>query len=204
MMTAERRSSGQAMTLKQWGELPDDVNAELVDGVLVEDEMATEVHDTILTFLNRLFGNWVRPRGGFVFFERKYGVARNTGRKPDVSVFLPGSKGLTGTARVTMAPADIAVEVITPTPRDIRRDRVEKRREYAHFGIRWYWLVDPSLRTVEILERSPKGRYEHVLDGTTGKLRVPGCRGLVLNLDDLWREVDSLSQPPRSSRRSRA
>jgi Uma2 family endonuclease len=203
MMTAERRHTTQTMTLKQWGELPDDVYAELVDGVLVEDEMTTEVHDAILTFLNGLFRSWVRPRGGFVFFERKYGVARNTGRKPDVSVFLPGTKGLTGTARVTMAPADIAIEVITPTPRDIRRDRIEKRREYARFGIRWYWLVDPSLRTIEILELSSKGRYEHVLDGSTGKLRVPGCRGLVLDLDELWREVDSLSSPPRSSRRAR-
>jgi Uma2 family endonuclease len=195
MMTAERSNTAKRMTLKEWGDLPDDVYAELVDGVLVEDEMTTEVHDGLMMYLGAFFFGWVQPRGGFVYpSERKYGVARYTGRKPDVSVFFAGTKGITGSARVTMAPADIAIEIVTPTPRDIRRDRVEKRRDYARVGIRWYWIVDPVLRTVEILELGPKGRYEHVRDASTGKLRVPGCRGLVLDVDALWHEADRASR----------
>lgn len=183
-----------SMTLKEWGELPDEVSGELVDGVLEEEELTTEIHDGIAGLLFGAFLNWVRPRGGFAFiFERKYSVSRSRGRKPDVSVFLPGRKGLTGTARVTPVAPDIAIEVITATPRDQRRDRVAKRGEYARFGVRWYWLVDPSLRTVEILELGSKG-YTHVADGETGKLRVPGCRGLVIDLDDLWSEADRLAK----------
>ena len=90
------------MTLKEWGDLPDDVYAELVNGVLVEDEMTTEIHDGLATFLGALFFSWVQPNGGFVYFERKYGVSRNTGRKPDVSVFLGSTPRVTGSARVTM------------------------------------------------------------------------------------------------------
>jgi Uma2 family endonuclease len=187
-MRAKRLRVDHGMTLKEWGELPEDTYAELVDGVLVDDEMTTESHDALQLYLGALFLGFVGERGA-VFVERKLGISRHTGRKPDVAVFLPGTRGVTGSARVTMAPPDITIEIVTPTPRDIRRDRVEKRRDYARIGVRWYWLVDPSLRTVEILQLSPKGRYEHVTDGSTGKLRIPGCRGLVLDLDRMWRRT---------------
>jgi Uma2 family endonuclease len=184
---AKRLQTVSRMTLKEWGELPEDADVELVDGVLVDDEVTTETHDLIASYVAAVFWDFVKARGGVAIVERKYGVGRYTGRKPDVSVFLPGTKGLTGSARVTMAPPDIAVEVITPTPRDTRRDRVEKRREYAKFGIRWYWVIDPALRTIEVLGLARNGRYEHVADASSGKLRVPGCRGLVLDVDALWR-----------------
>lgn len=183
------------LTLKEWGDLPDAVSGELVDGVLEGEEVTTEVHDAIAGFLHVFFWQWVRPRGGFAFiFERKYAVAPRRGRKPDVSVFLPGRVGLTGTNRVTSVPPDIAIEVITATPRDTHRDRVVKAREYARFGVHWYWLVDPAMRNLEIFERDPRGRYVHLTGASTGKLRVPGCRGLVLDVDELWAEERRLSR----------
>jgi Uma2 family endonuclease len=86
-------------------------------------------------------------------------------------------------------PCDIAVEVITPTPRDTRRDRIDKAHEYARFGVRWYWLVDPAMGTLEIFELGTRGRYELAAAASAGRVRVPGCRGLVLDLDALWRKV---------------
>ena len=87
----------------------------------------------------------------------------------------------------------IAYEVISLRPRDHRRDRIEKVREYAAFGVRWYWLVDPEARTLEVLERADDGRYTVALAASEGRLdTVPGCQRLALDLDDLWRELDGL------------
>jgi Uma2 family endonuclease len=85
------------------------------------------------------------------------------------------------------------VEVISPRPTDVRRDRVEKMNDYAAFGVRWYWLIDPEARSLEIFERAADGRYVRAL-GASGDTpaAVPGCEGLMLDLPALWREVDAL------------
>jgi Uma2 family endonuclease len=82
--------------------------------------------------------------------------------------------------------------VVSPSPADQRRDRITKLTEYAAFGVRFYWMLDPSARTFEILELGPDGRYVHVLGATEGRLS--------LELDELWREIERLGpeEPSRS------
>ncbi|MCC6522822.1 MAG: Uma2 family endonuclease [Polyangiaceae bacterium] len=97
-------------------------------------------------------------------------------------------------------PPDIVLEVLSSTPRDERRDRVHKMDDYAAFGVGWYWLLDPAARVLELyaLDRA-RGRHVRELGATDGKLtRVPGCDGLELDLDVLWRRIDALPEAPTS------
>jgi Uma2 family endonuclease len=76
---------------------------------------------------------------------------------------------------------------------DERRDRVEKMGEYASFGVRFYWLVDPALGSVEIFELH-EGRFARAVAATAGELRhVPGCPGLTVDVDELWAELARLA-----------
>lgn len=182
------------MTLEEWADLPEDEDGEIVDGVLVEDEMGSFLHDGVVAWIIALLVTWGRPRGARIAAsEAKYGVARGRGRKPDVSVYLKGDRRPPPRGLIRVPPS-IMVEVVTPTPRDQRRDRVDKLREYAAFGVRFYWLVDPEARTFDILELLPgEGHYAHRVAASTGTVaQVPGCDALTIDLDDLWREVDQI------------
>jgi Uma2 family endonuclease len=178
-----------------WVALPEDEPGELVDGELVEEEMPDWTHEGAVGWLVRIIGTWLVARGGFLApSDLKYIVRKGRGRKPDVSFVLPGSPPPPRRGAVRRPP-DVMIEVVSPSPTDVRRDRIVKRREYAAFGVRWYWLLDPAVRTLEIYELGRDGRYVCAFDAEGGRVEaVPGCEGLVLDLDALWAELDRLGE----------
>ena len=178
------------MTLEEWGNLDEDVEGELVDGLLEEEEMATFLHELVVMWLARALGAWARRRQGYVAgSEAKIAVGTRRGRKPDLSVYLRGRAPAPADSLVRVAP-HLVVEVISPRPRDARRDRVDKISDYAGAAIRYYWILDPQLRTLEVLELDASAHYRVALARSRGRMRIPGCPGLVLDLDDLWAEID--------------
>lgn len=193
MQPAVVTTTSGRMTVREWTAMPEDEPGELCDGLLEDEEVADLTHETAVLWLGSLLRTWVVPIGGFAFgSEAKFALSNIRGRKPDLSVFFPGRPTLPRRGPVTV-PLDIAVEVVSPSPADQRRDRITKLADYAAFSVRFYWMLDPSARTFEILELGPDGRYVHVLGATEGKLpQVPGCAGLSLDLDELWREIERL------------
>jgi Uma2 family endonuclease len=185
--------SERRVTFSDWVNLPEDEPGELVDGQLVEEEVPDAIHEVVVAWVIRMLGGWCIPQGGLVLgSEAKFAVSAPRGRKPDASAYLPGSR--TPPRRgVIRVPPDVMVEVVSPTPRDARRDRVEKLQEYAAFGVRWYWIIDPHARTLEILELGTDSRYVHARAAAEGIVAgLPGLEGLTLDLDALWSEVERL------------
>jgi Uma2 family endonuclease len=182
------------VTVEEWERLDEDDDRELVDGRLEESEMPDAVHETVVRWLTTLLDTYFRPHGGFVFGAGlKYVVSAKRGRIPDLSVMSSVPPRRRGAQR---AAPDLIVEVVSRTPTDQRRDRVAKVSDYAELGARWYWLIDPTLLTIEILERMEDGRYAHAAAASAGKLTAPGFPELVIDLDALWGEIDRL--PPES------
>jgi Uma2 family endonuclease len=183
------------MTLEEWADRDDEQRGELVDGFLVDEEMPDLVHEALVAWLIMKLGPWVRARGGFVFASQvHYRVSERTGRVPDVSVFFSVPRRPRATLATEMP--DIVIEVVSPRPRDQRRDRVEKMTEYARAGMRWYWLFDPALGSFEVFELTPNARYERAFVATEGvAAAIPGCDGLALDLDELSTELAAFAEP---------
>ena len=181
------------LSLEEWFALPEDEPGELVEGRLEEEEVSDYLHELLVILLGQILNTWISPQGGLVAgSEAKFAVGARRGRKPDLTVYLPGSRRPPARGLIRVPP-DIAVEIVSPTPRDGRRDRVEKLADYAAFGVAWYWLLDPQLRSLEIFELDGQGRYLHALGASSGTLeKIPGCAGLTLDLDALWAAIDAL------------
>jgi Uma2 family endonuclease len=178
------------MTLEEWSALDDDVEGELVDGLLEEEEMPSVLHETIVLWLGAILRPWVRRRHGLATgSETKLAVGPRRGRKPDLSAFLPPRLPAPSDTLVRVAP-HLVVEIASPRPRDVRRDRIDKLADYARVGIPYYWIIDPQLRSIEVYELGRDGRYTVALSAGDGRVRVPGCAGLVLDLSALWNELD--------------
>ncbi|HEV2660233.1 MAG TPA: Uma2 family endonuclease, partial [Ktedonobacteraceae bacterium] len=75
-------------------------------------------------------------------------LAPNTIVQPDVIVVLSARLDRITPSRIKGAP-DLVVEVLSPATE--KYDRNEKRAAYERAGVTEYWLVDPVVRTVEVL-----------------------------------------------------
>src|SRR5947208_16512129 len=185
------RSKTKTMTLEEWAALDEDVEGELVDGMLEQEEMPTFLHELVVAWIAAALRNWVRRRHGFVVgSETKLAVGPRRGRKPDLSLFLPGALPALPDALIRVPP-HVVVEVASPRPRDVHRDRVDKLRDYARASIRLYVIVDPQLRSLEVYELGRDGRYAVACAAGRGRVRVPGCPRPALALDKLWQEGDA-------------
>jgi len=188
-MTASAR---RLLSVEEWGDLEEDIEGELVDGALVEEEMPSLLHETVVTWLLLLLAPYFRARGGLAAASGvKLAIRPRRGRMADVVCFGPGKRpeprGVVKTA------PDIVIEVVSPDPGDERRDRIEKPDDYASLGVPHYWLVDPEERSLEIWELGADRRYALACKAASGKIAdVPGCPGLMVGLDALWAEVDRL------------
>jgi Uma2 family endonuclease len=186
---------GRMMTFEEWAAMDEDEPGELVGGRLEEEEVPDAIHELIVLWLGQVFRNWLARKGVVLGSDAKYAVRSNRGRKADVALYLDRETKRPPARGIIRVPPDIVVEIASASPRDQRRDRIEKMDEYAAFGVTWYWILDPTLQSLEIFELTG-GRYARATQATAGRLEsVPGCPGLQLDLDDLWGEIALLDLP---------
>jgi Uma2 family endonuclease len=140
------------LTIADLDAMPDDGNRyEIIEGELFVSCAPKLDHQRIVRNLLLVFGNYlvnnpigeVLPGPGVILSDF-------SGVIPDV-VYLRNEQGksIASGDRITGAP-DIVVEVLSPGNGNERRDRQAKRQLYRKYGVREYWIVDPSKRTIEI------------------------------------------------------
>jgi Uma2 family endonuclease len=93
------------------------------------------------------------------------------------------------TADGVFGPPDLVVEIISPG--SITRDRLDKLRLYARFGVPEYWIVDPKYRSVEVCqltEVAGQPREYNVVSAVeeSGAVQSKVLVGFTLDLADVF------------------
>jgi Uma2 family endonuclease len=130
---------------------------ELFNGELIEVPPESGENTSIAVFLLLQFAaivghTRVRPHG--LELEVR-GEPRN--RYPDLTVIQEEhveQLRRRNTLRFEMSPPLLVVEVVSPGELQRDRDYIAKRMQYQDRGIPEYWIVDPQLKTVLVLELS--------------------------------------------------
>ncbi len=174
-MTIARR-----LTFEQYLEQVNDTDKryELVDGRLIESPPESEPNTSLANFLFLQLVNaglpfrQVQPHT----CELQVPVLQTgdpANRYPDLTILRPEHLELTQ-KRLTITfdalPPYLVIEIVSPGDRNRDRDYNRKRSQYAARGIPEYWLVDPTLDAIIVLQRD-RGFYEEV-GQFTGELLV--------------------------------
>jgi Uma2 family endonuclease len=169
--------------------VPDVLVAEIVDGELWTSPRPAPrhatVHTELVTAVNAALGGRRGPGCWRILIEPELHLEAQV-LVPDIAGWrrerLPA---LPATAYFTLPP-DWVCEVLSPSTAAL--DRVKKLRIYAEHGVAHAWLVDPIVRTVEIL-RLHEGRWI-LLDTHAGRatVRAEPFETFELELELLWPE----------------
>ena len=147
----------QGLTYEDYAALDDDNRYELVDGHLELMSSAPIVGHQLISFeLQRKIYDSCSSEYLILNAPVDLILSLYEVRQPDLlmvhrsQISIISQKGVTG-------PPDLVVEILSPST--LRRDKVDKLKTYARFGVPEYWIVEPTLGSLEqyILEND---RYE--------------------------------------------
>jgi Uma2 family endonuclease len=148
---------GRAMTLEAYEacDFEEGVWFELARGIIVVTEVPGVHHGRIVRRVARMFDHYDEAHAGRITYLAGGAECRlrlpgmQSDRHPDQAVYLtPEPKAPSPWNHWIPA---IVVEVISPRSGD--RDYVDKREEYLRAGVLEYWILDPKLRRLMVLQR---------------------------------------------------
>jgi Uma2 family endonuclease len=167
--------------------LREDVQAEWVDGEIVEMAPANLEHQDLGGFLHVLLRIFVeRLRLGRVYqapFLMRLSF-RPSGREPDL-MFIANEHLERLTPTYLDGPADLVIEVVSPE--STVRDRRDKLQEYEAAKIPEYWLLDQPRREALFYVLDAEDRYQRVPIGEDGIYTSTVLKGFRLRVEWLWR-----------------
>lgn len=156
--------------------LPDGERAELINGRIYNMSPPSRIHQEILMGLSATLRDHIlKNAGNCKVYPAPFAVFLGEDNKnyvePDISVICDRSKL---TDKGCNGAPDFVIEIVSPSSR--KMDYTTKNTLYSDFGVREYWIVDPSK------ERTTIYRYEEDVAPMIVPFSVPITVGIYQNL----------------------
>ncbi|HEX7771633.1 MAG TPA: Uma2 family endonuclease [Pyrinomonadaceae bacterium] len=140
------------LTIADWDAMPHgDGNCyEIIEGELFVSRSPGLTHQIVLSNLTALIWGYLKNNPiGMVVTNPGLVLSNISGVIPDLVFFRKEQRETIVTDdRLTGAPA-LVIEIVSPGPANVRRDRITKLQLYAAYGVPEYWIVDPRSKTLE-------------------------------------------------------
>ncbi len=149
MSAMAKATSRPRKTLDDFMALGDEARAELIAGEIYMTPSPTPWHQTVSFNLGLILGPHVREHGLGRVWSAPLDVHFPSGDvvEPDL-IYVCSVKASIVQDWIRGVP-DLLVEIASPS--NAERDRIVKRDLYARNGVPEYWIVDPDVRTIELL-----------------------------------------------------
>ena len=157
-MAATLEKQAKRWTYEEYYKLEDDQRYEIIDGQLLMAPAPDIWHQDWLNSLNIFISHYVKRKNLGRLFIAPVDVVLDEENtvQPDLVFVAAKNVGIIQPRAIFGTP-DLLVEVVSPS--SARRDRIQKMKLYARFGVTEYWIGDAAKRSLEILTLT-KGRYE--------------------------------------------
>ena len=128
---------------------PEGERYELLDGELTLVASPNEGHQMSSVKLVSLMYPYVNTRDMGWVFHAPFDIVFSETEvvQPDLMFISKEREHIRTAANVRGAP-DLVVEILSPS--SVKRDWKDKRKLYAKYGVREYWIVDPVNRIVSV------------------------------------------------------
>lgn len=197
-VASERRA-----TLQDWLRIPEEKRAELIQGRIVYHTFPDLKHGNTQARISGLLHPYDRRRkgggggggapelGGWWLSQEVDMALADVGCRPDIigwrrdkhtRVPQPDARGV-----ITATP-DFLCEVLSPST--ARYDKGEKREAYFRAGVPYYWLVEPALQTLTVLERTDRGYLIVRVAGPGETVRAAPFEEVEIPVDELFMDEE--------------
>jgi Uma2 family endonuclease len=176
------------MTAEQFlmlGEDPPGIRMELVNGEVALSPSPAPKHSHVVVNLLTILNNHILADDLGELHQDVDTLLDNFNiRRPDILFYSNENLDLIG-EKFMEGPPDLAVEVVSPG--SVTIDRKTKFTQYRKAGVRFYWIVDPQLKTIEGWELKNR-RYVPVGRGQgSAVISLAPFVDLQIPLSRLWR-----------------
>lgn len=178
----------ETITLEQYEALPENIRAEVFDGVIYDMASPSRTHQALLLELSSLISSYVKQKKGACVvlpapFDVKLSDDPLTIVQPDIMIVCDKDK--LDENRCNGAP-DFIIEIVSPS--NAADDYIRKLYYYKNAGVREYWIVDPRRKTVTV--NYFEGDLLNIQYSFESTVKVNIYDDLLINFADIARLLD--------------
>ncbi|MFN3533169.1 MAG: Uma2 family endonuclease [Candidatus Brocadia sp.] len=172
-------------TYEDYLKTSDDKRYELIDGELLMTPSPAPRHQRISRKIEFVLEKFVTKNDLGEIFDAPCDVYLDEENvvQPDILFILKDRLNIIGEKNIQGAP-DLVVEIVSENSG--YRDLVVKKKLYARFGVKEYWIVIPESKEIEVYILKDSSYQLYVACGSEGILESHLLKGLKIVLEEIF------------------